>query len=153
MSWSLQISDGDLSFGGTGMNTVQGGAKLVQDLRACLLEPMGTDPLHPRSGSVIDGGVDANGRWQQGVIGGPNNDVASAFVSAEIQRIVKNYQASQVARNNADLATYGRSTLTSGEALLAVNNIDIQLLETAMQINVSLTTGTGSTGLTTLVSS
>ena len=151
MSWSLQVSNGDLSFGGTGMNTVTAADKLVQDLSCCILEPVGTDPLHPSYGSIIDGGVDYNGNQIGGIIGGANDQVASTFVSAEIQRICQNYQQGQVARNNADLTQYGASTLSVGEALLAVENVHISTLETAMSVNVTLQTGGGTTSLSALV--
>lgn len=153
MTWSIQVANGDISYGSNGLNTVGGGAKLVQDLGCCILEPMGTDPLHPSFGSIIDGGVDANGTPQQGVIGGPNNNITASFVSAEIQRICQNYQIQQVARNNADLATYGKSTLTADECLLSVESVDIQLVQDAMLVSAALSTGGGSTSLVTLVGS
>lgn len=144
MSWSLQVNNGELSFGGSGLNTVSGGSKLTQDLACDILEPMGNDPLHPEFGSVLDGGVDSNGVHQQGVIGSTNDQAAAAFVQAEIQRIAQNYQAQQVARNQADVRIYGRATLTADEALIALTNIDIQQVATAMLVTATLQTGAGS---------
>ena len=143
MSWSLQIANGDLVIGSGGLNTVTGGAKLVQDLGCALLTPMGTDPMHPTYGSLIDGGVDATGKQVNGVIGSLNDDQNAAFVGAEVQRICRSYQASQIARNNADVATYGKSTLTADEALLGVESINVQQVEDQVLITATIQTGVG----------
>src|ERR1017187_5637340 len=110
MSYSLMISNGDLSFNGASMNTVQGGDKLVQDLACCVLEPMGTDNLHPTFGSTIGGGINPDGSYNPGVIGEPNDAMAATQVQGEITRIVKQYQAQQQARFQADVAVYGKGT-------------------------------------------
>ena len=69
MSYSLQLKAGDLSPSGGQIATVQGVQKTVQDLRVALLEPEGSDPLHPDFGSLLNGGIDSNGNTQPGVIG------------------------------------------------------------------------------------
>ena len=144
MSWSLQIANGDLSLGSSGLNTVTGSDKMVQDLSCALLEPMGNDPLHPTYGSLIDGGVDTAGNVNVGMIGQPNNDQNDTIIGAEIQRICRVYQANQIARNNADVAVYGKSTLTADEALLGVTGLNIQRAEDHVLITAVLQTGTGS---------
>jgi hypothetical protein len=153
MTWSLQIAQGDFTYGAKGLNTATGGTKLVQDLSCWILEPMGDDNLHPTYGSVIEGGVDPSGTVYSGYIGSINNGATSALINAEIQRIAQAYQSQQVARNQADLNTYGMSTLSVGEALLAVDNIAITQVETAMAVSVSLTTGNGSANVNTMVGS
>lgn len=145
MSWSLQIANGDLTFGSQGLNTVTGGSKLTQDLRCAVLEHMGTDPLHPAFGSVIDGGVNpTTGIYTEGVIGQANDDHAATFVRAEVQRVCRAYQAQQIARNQIDVATYGKSTLTADEALLAVESINVQQVMDQMLVLAQLQTGAGS---------
>jgi hypothetical protein len=151
MSWSLQISQGDFTYGAKGLNLATGGTKLVQDLTCAVLEPMGDDNLHPNYGSVLEGGVNSSGSIYNGYIGSPNNGATAALVNAEIQRLVQAYQAAQLARNQADLNTYGMSTLSVGEALLGVNSINITQVETAMAVDVSLNTGSGSMSLSTTV--
>lgn len=143
MSWSLQLNNGDLSYGTNGFDTVAGSAKLVQDLRCALLEPMGNDPLHPTLGSVIDGGVDSQGNTVPGVIGAGNNSSSATFVSAEVQRVCRNHQAHQIARNQTDVATYGKSTLTADEALLSVVNVSTQAVEDQLMVIATLRTGVG----------
>lgn len=144
MSWSLRVSNGDLSIGSGGLNTVTGSDKLVQDLSCALLEPMGNDSMHPTFGSLIDGGTDASGNISTGYIGQPNNDQNDALVASEVQRIARTYQASQIARNNSDVAVYGKSTLTADEALLGLSSLNVQRAQDQLLITAVLQTGAGS---------
>jgi hypothetical protein len=148
MSWSLQLSNGDLSFGSSGLNTVSGAQKLVQDLGCDILEPMGTDPMHPEFGSIIDGSVDANGNYQPGLIGQTNDPQIDTQVGSEIQRICLNYQQSQVARNRADIAVYGKSTLTADEALLALLGVSVTQVQDQALVTANIQTGAGGLPLT-----
>jgi hypothetical protein len=148
MSWSFQINNGDLQIGSGGLNTVSGTAKLVQDLTCDLLEPEGTDPLHPGYGSVIDGGTDSNGNYVQGIIGDPNDSTAATFVGQEVQRIMTSYQQSQITRNQSDIAVYGASTLTADEALLAVISVNVSQVQDQALVTANIQTGTGSLPLT-----
>jgi hypothetical protein len=143
MSWSLLITNGDLALSGNGMATVTGGAKLVQDMTCAILEPMGNDPMHPSYGSTIDGGIMPDGTYAPGIIGSPNNAAASAFVQAEINRIAKGYQAQQVARYQADVATYGKSTLTADEVLLSVESVTAQGVQNQLLVQANIQTGIG----------
>lgn len=143
MSYSLQVSNGDLVFNGTSLATVQGTQKLVQDMTCGILEPMGTDDMHPTYGSVIDGGTLPDGTYQNGIIGELNNQYAANFVSSEINRVASNYQQAQAARNQDDLATYGKSTLTPDETLLSLGAVDITEVQNQMLVAVDLETGTG----------
>lgn len=144
MSWSLQIQNGDLAFGSNGFATVNGGQKLIQDLRCAVLEPAGDDPMHPTFGSVIDGGVDSNGITQSGVIGEPNDSASATFVGAEIQRVCRAYQSQQIARNSSDVSIYGKSTLTADEALLEIGQITVNQTTDHILITTQLQTGSGS---------
>lgn len=134
------------------MGTATGGSKLVQDLRCCVLEPMGNDEMHPSFGSIIDGGTDTEGVFHQGVVGERNDDQAALTVSMELQRIIKAYQRQQLARYQNDLVLYGSSTLTADEALLALSNLDIQQVMDQMLVNATLQTGMGSLPLTQTLS-
>src|ERR1035437_7138653 len=148
MSWSLQIAHGDLSFDGHQMGTVQGGQKLVQDLSCAVLEPQGTDPLHSSFGSTIGGSINPDGTWNQGVIGSPNNSLAAMAVSGEIKRICVQYQTQQLARYQADVAVYGRSTLTADEALMNIESIVAQAAQNHLLVSATLKTGTSDLPLT-----
>lgn len=143
MSWSLEIDNGDLVFGGNGIATVTGAHKLTQDLRCAILEPMGIDDLHPTYGSVIDGGMLPDGTYQDGIIGGTNDAYAASFVQSELQRIGSNYQQAQTVRNQNDMTVYGRSTLTPDEVLLALENVQVTAIQNQMMVTVDLQTGSG----------
>lgn len=143
MSYSLMIANGDLSFNGASLNVVEGSEKLIQDLACCVLEPMGTDNAHPAFGSLIDGGTDADGNVNTGIIGTPNDGYAESFVSAEIIRICNAYQAQQQARYSEDIQTYGTATITASEALMSVGNIESIQYEDSLQLAATLVTGAG----------
>lgn len=144
MSWSLQISNGDLTIGPSGLNTVTGSSKLVQDLTCALLEPMGNDSMHPTYGSLLDGGTDSSGNTFAGFIGQLNNDQNDTLIAAEVQRICQAYQQAQIARNSSDVATYGKSTLLADEALLSVGGLSVQRAQDQVLITTILQTGVGS---------
>ena len=144
MTWSLAIKNGDISYGQNGLNTVTGSDKLVQDLSCAILEPLGTDYSDPNFGSVIQGGVDADGIVYPGYIGAPNNPAMQSLIASEIQRICQNYQIEQIQRNQNDLSQYGVSTLSAGEALLNVTSVQVQQVNTMAYVIAELTTGGGS---------
>jgi hypothetical protein len=152
MSYSLMIANGDLSFNGASLDTVDGSDKLVQDLTCCILEPMGTDQMYPSFGSLIDGGIDTNGDVISGVIGTPNDSVAAALVNGEVQRICDAYQSQQQARYSADVQTYGKPTITASEALLSVDGVVATQTTDVMSINATLSTGVGNLSVTLPVS-
>lgn len=143
MSWSFQIVNGDLAYGSGGLNTVTGASKLTQDLTCALLEPVGTDPLHPTFGSTLDGGTDPSGAHVEGAIGQINNYATGTFIGAEIQRVCRAYQSQQIARNTSDVSVYGKSTLTADEALLAVSGITVQQVVDHVLVGATLQTGVG----------
>lgn len=137
------IANGDLSFNGSSLDTVQGSDKLVQDLMCCVLEPMGTDDMHPTFGSLIDGGIDQDGDQVPGVIGTPNDAYAAAYVDSEIQRICQQYQTQQQTRYTNDIAVYGTSTITASEALLSIDDISAVSSMDHLIVTASLSTGSG----------
>lgn len=141
MSWSFQIANGDLTLGNASYGTVTGEQKLVQDLRAYILEKMGTDDMHPTYGSTINGGRLADGTEVQGSIGIANNALALAEVESEIRRIASDYQARQLQRAKDDRITYGKVTLTKGEVLLGIGNIDVKQYADTLDLTITLNTG------------
>lgn len=141
MSWSLKVSNGDLSPAPASLDSVSGAQKLVQDLRLWILERMGTDNLHPRFGSLIDGGTTPEGNELPGVIGSESFAEGRAFVESEIRRICREYQMQQLARVKQDRVTLGRATLTPAEVLRDVTSIDFSQYEDALLVNVTLSNG------------
>lgn len=144
MSWSLKVSHGDLVLSQASLSTVSGSDKLAQDLRAFILERMGTDDLHPEFGSLLDGGI-RNGEYVEGVIGQSNDALSLALVQREIRRIVADYQARQLTRARNDAAIYGKATLAKGEVLLSLSRIDTTQVEDTMNITLDILAGDGAT--------
>lgn len=140
MSWSLQLRGGDLTIGGASFGVVTQQQKLVQDLRCAILERMGTDPDHSWFGSLIDGGR-LNGVEQESIIATDNWDVAVLAVESEIRRIVDLYQKQQILRTEQDRTTYGKPTLTPGELLMGVGNLEFFQAQDNLLCRVTLVTG------------
>ena len=138
------MSHGDLVLSQASLSTVSGSDKLAQDLRAFILERMGTDDLHPEFGSLLDGGI-RNGEYVEGVIGQSNDALSLALVQREIRRIVADYQARQLTRARNDAAIYGKATLAKGEVLLSLSRIDTTQVEDTMNITLDILAGDGAT--------
>ena len=140
MSWSLQLRAGDLVVGGASFGVVTEQNKLVQDLRCAILERMGTDEDHPWFGSLIDGGR-LNGVEQESLIATTDWNVAVLQVESEIRRIADQYQKQQIARVEQDRTVYGKPTLTPGEILMGISNIQFFQAQDNLLCRVTLITG------------
>lgn len=143
MSWSLALRNGDLVLGGTQLAAVAGTAKLVQDLRCAILEPMGTDDLHPAFGSLIDGGRRPDGTAVSSPLGGSDWKLIAMNIEAELRRILDNHRSRQLGRARSDQFTYGRPTLSPGELLISVNNIEMISVQDTLVCRVTLGVGDG----------
>src|SRR5271165_6334275 len=100
MSFSLQLQNGDLVVSGTSLGTVTGAAKLQQDLSCAILTPLGFEAMHPGFGSILEDNL-INPEIP-GVFGTTDFSHAATIVHSELVRICQNYQAQQIARNEAD---------------------------------------------------
>jgi hypothetical protein len=145
MSWSLALRNGDLALGGTQLATVTSSRKLVQDLRCALLEPMGTDDLHPSFGSLIDGGRKPDGTMVPSLIGSHNWRRAAIEVRAEINRIADEHRRRQLMRAREDQFTYGKPTLDPGELLIQITDLRMVQVQDSLVVNVTLKVGNGTT--------
>jgi hypothetical protein len=143
MSWSLRLRNGDLSVSGAQIGTVSNEDKLTQDLRCWFLEHMGTDNLHPGYGSTLDGGMQPDGTQVTGVVGTVNRDIALLKIQTEIQRIVREYQAQQLARAKTDRLVYNKTTLTAREVLLSISGINAAQTEDTLTLTLFLRTAAG----------
>src|SRR4051812_881906 len=115
MSWSLKITNGDLSIGAGQMETVTRDAKLVQDFRHFLLTRLGSDVAYPWYGSNLDDLVSTTD-WR----------FAEVQIESEVRRIANRYQRLQLERAKADRLRYNKSTLTVGEILAAVTAVKFE---------------------------
>lgn len=143
MTWSLKVSNGDLTLSNAGLGTVTAEQKLVQDLRCFILEKMGTDDMHPTWGSLIDGGTLPNGQESSGIIGQTEADFVRLELENEIRRIVGAFQQQQLERARNDQVIYSKATLTKGEVLFDLTDITLEQVEDQMNITLSLQTGSG----------
>ena len=145
MSYSLNISRGDLNLGGpSGISTVTGTQKLVQDLKCWLLEPFGTDPLHIAFGSSL---VETNPESadQDFLIGNVMSQAVAMKIETEILRVLNEYQNQQQAAIDAEMERYGSHTFKPGEILYSVNGVTAYQVYDTLVCKVSITTGSGQT--------
>lgn len=143
MSWSLEVRGGDLVVDGARLGDVKGHRKMVQDLSHWILEPMGTDNLHMRYGSLIDGGL-RDGVQHPSMVGSSNDKFLWAELQAEINRIIKDYQRIQLNRARTDKYTLNNSTLTREEVLYNVKSVDFVQREDRVFIAIAIQNGSGS---------
>ncbi len=139
----MRTQNGDLALDGAKYGIVNGNAKLVQDLRAQLLERMGTDSAHPGFGSLIDGGRQADGTEIPSPLGGIDWNRIVLDIETELRRIEKDYQSRQAARINSDRYIYSNSTLTPDEVLVGINGIQFQRVQDTLFVKVTITTASG----------
>jgi len=145
MSWSFQIRNGDLNWGGPGgFATVSGRQKLIQDLRNWLTEPRGTDSFHPDYGSVLDGGIGPTGTEVDYLIGNVVSEEGMMQIEAEVRRILAAYQQQQSDRLNNDIIKYsGKNTFGLDEILLQVEDVTVENYQDVVLVTVTLLTGSG----------
>lgn len=141
MSYSLQVRSGDLNPSGGQVATVSGVQKLVQDLRCMLLEPRGTDPLHPEYGSLLNGGIDEIGRTQPGVIGTTISSETMLGIESEIRRVVNQHMIDQQSQLFDEVNSYnGQTTLSNDEIIAAIDGIDATSIGDVVVVSVKLRT-------------
>lgn len=145
MTYSLNIKGGDLSLGGPGgLSVVTSTDKLIQDLKCWILEAIGTDPLHPDYGSMLDGGGVPGGPQMNGLIGTTIDQTTLLQVEAEIRRILSLYQQQQINRIQVEKALYaGKHTYTFGELLYSVDGVTATQFKDTIIVNVSIRTANG----------
>jgi hypothetical protein len=145
MTWSLRLQNGDLTLGNASYGTVTSEEKLVQDLRCYILEQMGTDDMHPNFGSLLDGGYRSDGSSVKSLIGTPNDAFTQLGVETELRRIIADYQDRQLRRAKDDRIVFGKTTLTKGEVLLAVDEMRVEPTEDKLIVTLTLQTASNTT--------
>lgn len=113
--------------------TVTRDAKLVQDFRHYLLERIGSDPLYPWYGSRLE---DAS------MIGTADFAFARTSIEAEVRRVAASYQNMQLERAKSERSRYKKSTLTAGEILAAVSQVECRQEADTLRVIIHITTGT-----------
>lgn len=146
MTWSLHLKNGDLNFSGPGgFATVSGEQKLVQDLKCWILEPRGTDPLHPDYGSTLDGGTLPDGTEIESVIGDVISAESLITIESEIRRVLQAYQQQQLDRLTRENALYGgKNTFAASEILQSVVAVNVQQVADTVFVQCVIQTANGS---------
>jgi|GEM_PF-2387019 len=140
MTWSLKLQNGDLTFDGGHLSTVDNEEKMIQDLRCQLLEKMGFDDMHPEYGSLIDGGETTDGIVYNSIIADDDIEMVKLRIQSEIMRVVSSYQNRQLDRAKADKMLYGKQSLTPREIVSSVNSINFIENLDQLIVNISLST-------------
>lgn len=144
MSTSLKISGGDLAVGsGRSYERVTGAYKLAQDLKLWVLEQIGTDPATPSFGSRLDGGV-IDGVEVPSYIGQVANPAILADIRAEIVSLLSQYQATQIAKMQREMISYGgKHTLSADETLQSVTSVETSQVGDQVIVRVTCQTLAG----------
>lgn len=146
MSWSLDISSGDLNLTSstTGMGTVTGSSKAFQDLKCAILEVMGNDPMHPEYGSVLDGGVMPDGRLVESEFGNIIDSGTVFRVETEVRRVVQEYIKRQQDKLSYETQKLGgKHTFAANELISSIRNIESKQIYDTLLVKVSLLMGNG----------
>ena len=112
---TLEIRNGDLAIGRGGHATVEGGARLRQDLAVAMREPYGSDRFHPRWGFLLNE-----------YVGGVLDEVTKQQVIGECRRVVANYIGIQQQQMAMARASGSRPRFSSGEVIDAVQGIEVR---------------------------
>lgn len=130
---TLRLDDGDLVIGtDSDYAKVTGPAKMIQDLRCALLEPLGNDRFHPGYGSRLEDFIALS------------NDEEAAFeVESEVRRVVSNYAAVQ--RDMVEAETFGgeETTFTTDEIIDSLTGISAKITDETVRVTVGLATAAG----------
>lgn len=129
---TLLLRDGDLVPARNDLVTVSGVAKLRQDLRCALLEPLGNDRFHPGWGSSLTDFVAQIA-----------NEDARIDVEAEVNRVISNYAAVQRDKIEADIVGDTNTRFTTDEILARVRRVAVSLRDESVLIEIVLSTVSG----------
>jgi len=143
MTWSLKISNGDLAKGyDNNLEVVRGSEKVVQDLMCWIRHPVGTDPMNPDLGSLIEYG-------EQGKTYMINKEMVvlpeeyEDLVVSEINRLIRYYQSYQGMRIEQEINQFGRIVTYDQDEIINNFNIDYIKNYDTLYISVNLETISG----------
>jgi phage baseplate assembly protein W len=126
------LTDGDLVPVRRDLAMVTGTAKVQQDLRGALLEPLGNDRFHPGWGSSLDD-----------FIAQIASESTRMEVESEVNRVISNYAAIQRDRIEADITSGGDTRFSTNEILARVRGVDVKIMDETVRVNISLQTVAG----------
>lgn len=126
---TIQVSKGDIQLKSGQLQFVVGTEKLAQDIALWLKEPLGTGYTSPGFGSTL-----------LSMVGGNQSNNNIAGIQNEIVRVLQLYQGQQIinlqnAQNSAQLSYWNKN-----EIIKSINSVSINLQNSSVLANVSLTT-------------
>lgn len=143
MASNFRIAKGDLVVSGRAYDRVDGSAKLMQDLMLQILERIGTDPSTPTYGSTLDGGV-IDGQPVDAFVGGPSTSARARGISAEVRRVLEQYQELQIQKMNLEMSlNNGKHTLSADQVLESIDSIETSLVADMIVVRVGVSTRSG----------
>lgn len=122
MSYSLAVSNGDLTRQGGSLAVVWGIDKLKQDLQLWVAERFGGDRFHPAMGSIL-----------QDYIGTVISPRTRAEIEDEVMRVLDNYQRVQIYGFKRNPRLYSMA-----ELLESVENISVNVTFDTVSVSVSV---------------
>lgn len=129
---TLRLSNGDLTLNGRALAEVSGTAKVRQDLRGALAEPLGNDRFHPGWGSRLDDFV------------AQIADQQTEFdVRGEVSRVISNYASVQRDKVEADIHSGGETRFSTDEILAAVQGVAVTTVGDRINVDIRLQTASG----------
>lgn len=131
---TLALSNGDLVVDSGALKTLDGPAKIRQDVALALGENYGEDPFNTGWGSVLP-------RY----IGEPISDDTPMLIQAEVNRILQQYIASQQARLETASLNNQQHTISTSEIIRTVNSVDVSVQWDTITVLINLTTMAGQT--------
>lgn len=131
---TLALAHGDLVLASSGHRTLDGAAKVLQDLRGALLEPLGTDRFHPAFGSTLGSHV-----------GEPISEFTAHDLRAEVQRVTDQYAAVQRDRLERDALSGARSRYRTDDVLASLQSVNTKQVGDRIYVQAVLTTAASNT--------
>lgn len=135
---TLEIREGDLVLVGGALATVSGPARVAQDLRMALGEPIGNDRFHPGYGSRL-------GEY----VGLPLVEATRYEVEQEVGRVVGNYGAVQRDKIQRDTVAGVRSRYQTADVLTEVSSVEVTGSLDTVSVRIGIRVADGQTALVT----
>ena len=134
--YTFKLANGDIQMGYDGsLDKADGYDRIVQNLSCWLLEPIGTDKVYRKFGSVL---------WSK--IGEPISGDVIAAIRSEVKRVVDNYieyerKQSQIAANRG--ANYFVASWADAVLPTEILGIDVEAVADTVSVVVKLGTTKG----------
>lgn len=130
------LKDGDLVPQRRAFVEITGTAKVQQDLRCALLEPLGNDRFHPGWGSTLETFISEIA-----------DETTRLDVRAEVNRVLTNYAAVQRDKIEADINGSADTRFTTSEVLDQVKGLDVTVMQDSVRVSITIQTISGETVL------